>query len=135
MAYGRMRVYDVLGVDSVCEECSDDMSIMYVSKDYKFSINGEHVEGVNEFAKWVYGDDSCDGQAAVLAEMHHTDMKDYSGDIMEIERIQGELATGCYLQELADRFAGSHSRCVSVHSRPASESAAGSSNRSQRKRG
>ena len=88
-----MRVYNVLGMNATCTDCSNDISVMYIEKSFKFIVNGDHEEGVEEYAKWVYGDEGCDGKTALLSQVSAPEVRDYSGDLVEIEKSRSELAT------------------------------------------
>ena len=87
-----MHVYDVLGMNADCTDCSNDISVMYIEKSYTFVVNGDHKEGVDEYAKWVYGDEGCDGKSALLSQVSVSESRDYSGDLVEIEKSRSELA-------------------------------------------
>ena len=88
-----IRVYDVLSLEPVCEDCSEDVSVMYTQKEYTFRIHGEYSPEVPEFAKWVYGDEGCDGQAALLSEVSSKVYDDVSGDLVSIEQIRSESSS------------------------------------------
>ena len=64
-----MRVFDVLSMKATCEGCSDDTSVMYLEKEFTFEVNGNHESGVEEYAKWVYGDEGCEGKSALLSQV------------------------------------------------------------------
>ena len=93
MSLGVVRVFDVMDVVANCEDCSNNTSIMYVTKEFQFHINGQHMEGVPEYAKWVYGDEGCDGRAALLSETEGATPKDYSAELVEITEVVPENAS------------------------------------------
>ena len=63
---------------------------MYVTKEYKFRVHGEDMPDVHEYAKWVYGDEGCEGKAALLSEMVDSEYPDVSGELTTIEQVRGE---------------------------------------------
>lgn len=48
---------------------------------------------MEEYAKWVYGDEGCEGKSALLSQVQSPESRDYSGDLVEIEKTKSEVST------------------------------------------